>query len=97
VGQQAGVGQFGGVLRGRGLALDYQLREGVKQTVYTILAHVCNSDIDLASDTVTCHIASLRRKLRVGSRRPLIHTLPGNGYKIDLTEPSPITPTGATP
>jgi DNA-binding response OmpR family regulator len=50
-----------------------------------ILEHVWDMDGDPFSNTIESHISSLRRKIDPPGRRKLIHTVPGRGYKADLT------------
>ena len=49
-----------------------------------LMEHVWNTAMDPFSNTIESHILSLRKKIDVGSRRKLIHTVPGVGYKIGL-------------
>lgn len=49
-----------------------------------IMDNVWDYNADPFSNTIETHIACLRRKLRVGHSRPLIHTFTGRGYKLGL-------------
>lgn len=48
-----------------------------------LMEHVWNDDIDPFSNTIEAHILNLRKKIDAGTKRKLIHTVPGRGYKID--------------
>jgi len=47
-----------------------------------ILEHVWDMNADPFSNTIESHILSLRRKIEFNSKRKLIHTVSGRGYKI---------------
>lgn len=47
-----------------------------------ILEHVWEKDIDPFSNTIEAHILTLRKKIEHPKKRKLIHTVPGQGYKI---------------
>ena len=47
-----------------------------------ILEHVWDMNADPFSNTIESHILSLRRKVEFNSKRKLIHTVSGRGYKI---------------
>ena len=49
-----------------------------------LMEHVWNMAMDPFSNTIESHILSLRKKIDVGSRRKLIHTVSGVGYKLGL-------------
>ncbi len=51
-----------------------------------IMEHAWDMNIDPFSNTIDAHIVSLRRKISVGGKRKLIHSIHGRGYKID-TQP----------
>lgn len=51
-----------------------------------ILEHVWDMEGDPFSNTIESHISSLRRKVDLPGRRKLIHTIPGRGYKADLSK-----------
>ena len=66
--------------------LEYLLKH--KGTVVSrgmIMEHVWNADSDPFSNTIESHILNVRRKIDYISKRKLIHTIPGRGYKIDAT------------
>lgn len=66
--------------------LEYLLRNAHRPVSRgMILEHVWDQTADPFSNTIETHILNLRRKLDRGSRRKLIHTLPGRGYKIGLS------------
>ena len=70
------------------MVLAYLLRNrGSVVTRDMLLEHVWSQEVDPLSNTVTAHVRSLRRKLDNGTK-PLIHTIAGTGYKIDLAEPA---------
>jgi len=48
-----------------------------------LMEHVWNSEIDPFSNTIEAHILNLRKKIDVGSKKKLIHTVPGRGYKME--------------
>lgn len=48
-----------------------------------IMEHVWNDETDPFSNTIESHILNLRKKID-SKRRPLIHNIPGRGYKIDV-------------
>jgi len=63
--------------------LEYLLRsQGAVLSRSMMLEHVWNMDTDPFSNTIESHILSLRRKIDLGGKRKLIHTVPGVGYKL---------------
>ncbi len=48
-----------------------------------IMEHVWNIESDPFSNTIEAHILNLRKRIRGGNKRELIHNVPGRGYKID--------------
>lgn len=48
-----------------------------------LMEHVWNSEIDPFSNTIEAHILNLRKKIDKESKRKLIHTVPGRGYKME--------------
>lgn len=46
-----------------------------------LMEEVWEKDLDPFSNTIETHIVNLRRKIDAG-RKPLIHTVPGRGYKL---------------
>lgn len=66
--------------------LEYLVRhKGIVLTRAMIMEHVWDVQADVFSNTIETHILNLRRKIDRGSKRKLIHTVPGRGYKIDET------------
>lgn len=57
-------------------------QDGVVATRGAIMEHVWDINGDLFSNTIEAHVLSLRKKVDAGNKRPLIHTVPGRGYKI---------------
>jgi DNA-binding response OmpR family regulator len=51
-----------------------------------LMEHVWDMSIDPFSNTIESHILSLRKKIDMEDEKKLIYTLPGRGYKIDLSE-----------
>ncbi|MEI6238083.1 MAG: response regulator transcription factor [bacterium] len=51
-----------------------------------IMEHVWNADSDPFSNTIEAHILNLRKKIRGGNKKELIHNIPGRGYKIEEKE-----------
>lgn len=49
-----------------------------------IMEHVWNDETDPFSNTIESHILNLRKKID-SKRKPLIHNVPGRGYKIDVS------------
>lgn len=49
-----------------------------------LLEHVWDEMTDPFSNTIEAHIMSLRRKIKLKNSPPLIHTVPGSGYKLSL-------------
>ncbi len=49
-----------------------------------LLEHVWDEMTDPFSNTIEAHIMSLRRKIKRKNSPPLIHTVPGSGYKLSL-------------
>jgi two-component system, OmpR family, response regulator len=50
----------------------------------SIMEHVWDRRGDLFSNTIETHILNLRKKLEIGSKKKLIHTIPGRGYRLSL-------------
>jgi len=68
------------------MVLAYLLRNrGSVVTRDMLLEHVWSQEVDPSSNTVSVHIRSLRRKL-ANAAKPLIRTVAGTGYEIDLDE-----------
>jgi DNA-binding response OmpR family regulator len=67
------------------MLLEYLLRN--RSAVVTrgmLIEHVWDMHLDPFSNTIDAHILSLRKKLNVGTKRKLIHTVPGRGYKMEV-------------
>ncbi len=56
--------------------VDYVVTRGM------IMEHVWERDVDPFSNTIEAHILSLRKKIERPGRQKLIHTIPGQGYKL---------------
>lgn len=64
--------------------LEYMMKnEGKVLSRASIMEHVWNEDSDPFSNTIEAHIMNLRKKIRGGNQRKLIHNIPGRGYKIE--------------
>lgn len=50
-----------------------------------LMEHVWDDDLNPFSNTIEAHILNLRKKIDASSRKKLIHTVPGRGYKIDTS------------
>jgi DNA-binding response OmpR family regulator len=69
------------------MLLAYLLRHrGTVVSRGMILEHVWDMNGDPFSNTIESHISSLRRKVDLPGRKKLIHTVPGRGYKADLSK-----------
>ena len=67
--------------------LEYFLRNQNRLITRATLAdQIWNIDFDRRSNVVDVYISYLRKKLDVGSGRPLIHTLRGAGYVLKVEE-----------
>ncbi len=67
------------------LLLEYFMRNlGNVLSRGLIMEHVWNIDTDPFSNTIEAHVLNLRKKIDAGKKK-LIHTVPGRGYKMDLT------------
>lgn len=67
--------------------LEYFLRNQNRLiTRATMADQIWNIDFDRRSNVVDVYISYLRKKLDVGSSRPLIHTLRGAGYVLKVEE-----------
>lgn len=65
--------------------LEYMLKNRGKVLARSvIMEHVWDANADPFSNTIESHMMNLRRKINIPNKRPLIHTIPGRGYKIDL-------------
>ncbi len=59
--------------------------KGVVVTRGMIMEHIWDLDLDPFSNTIETHVLNLRRKIEHPEKTKLIHSVPGRGYKIDLT------------
>ncbi|HLD31580.1 MAG TPA: response regulator transcription factor [Patescibacteria group bacterium] len=67
------------------MLLEYLMRhQGLVLSRGMILEHVWDMNADPFSNTIESHILSLRKKIEI-KNRPLIHTIPGRGYKLEAT------------
>ncbi len=67
------------------MLLEYLIRnEGNVISRGTLLEHVWDLDVDVFSNTLEMHIASLRKKVDFEFATKLIHTIIGRGYKLGL-------------
>jgi DNA-binding response OmpR family regulator len=65
--------------------LEYMLRNPERVIARTaLIEHVWDIHADLFSNTLETHILNLRKKIESPSKRKLIHTVSGRGYKIAL-------------
>jgi DNA-binding response OmpR family regulator len=51
-----------------------------------IMEHVWDMTSDPFSNTIESHVLSLRKKMDSDPKKKLIYTVPGRGYKIDVTQ-----------
>lgn len=66
------------------MLLEFLLRhQGCVATRSMLIDHVWDSSVDTFSNTIESHILSLRRKIERSTRKKIIQTVPGRGYKID--------------
>lgn len=64
--------------------LEYLARvQGTVVSRSTIMEHVWDIEGDVFSNTIEAHILNLRKKLATITKRKLIHTVSGRGYKLD--------------
>jgi DNA-binding response OmpR family regulator len=67
---------------------EYQLLECLMQHPGDVVTRghmidtIWDSDIDQESNTIETHIMNLRRKVQTAGSNPIIHSVPGRGYKI---------------
>ena len=59
------------------------INKGIVLSRSMIMEHVWDMSADPFSNTIESHIVSLRKKIDAPSRKKLIHTVQGRGYKID--------------
>jgi len=60
-------------------------RQGAVVSRSMLIEHVWNMERDLFSNTIEAHILNLRKKLGARTSAKLIHTVPGRGYKIEVS------------
>lgn len=69
------------------MLLEYLLKnKGVVMSRGLIMEHVWDMNADLFSNTIEAHISNLRKKIDLKGMKPLIHTIPGRGYKVDTVK-----------
>lgn len=69
------------------ILLEYLMRnKGKVVSRGMIMDHVWDSGADPFSNTIEAHILNLRKKIDVGFKKKLIHSVPGRGYKIDISK-----------
>jgi len=69
------------------ILLEYLMRnKGKVLSRGMIMEHVWDSAADPFSNTIEAHILNLRKKMDVGFKKKIIHSVPGRGYKIDVTK-----------
>lgn len=67
--------------------LKYLMRnKGIVLSRSMIMENVWDTNTDPFSNTIESHIMSLRKKVDKPGKKKLIHTVPGRGYKIELTK-----------
>ncbi len=65
--------------------LEYLMRhQGAVVSRGMIMEHVWNAESDPFSNTIEAHILNVRKKVDMSKRKPLIHTVPGRGYRINV-------------
>lgn len=68
------------------MLLEYLLKnQGIVLSRGMIMEHVWDMDTDPFSNTIESHILSLRKKINYKGKKKFIQTVPGRGYKIDLS------------
>ena len=64
--------------------LEYMMgKPGIVLSRGMILEHVWNRESDPFSNTIEAHILNLRKKVDT-SKKKMIKTLPGRGYKLEI-------------
>lgn len=67
------------------MLLEYLMRRPNQLITRThIMEHVWDMNADVWSNTLEAHVCELRKRLDVGNRRKLIHTVQGRGYRLCL-------------
>ncbi|MES2225843.1 MAG: response regulator transcription factor [Patescibacteria group bacterium] len=83
--KRGGVGIY--LTRKEFMLLEYLMRnQGNVLSRGMIMEHVWDMTSDPFSNTIESHILSLRRKIDTPKHTKLIYTVPGRGYKIDLSQ-----------
>lgn len=68
------------------MMLEYFMQnQGAVLSRSMILEHVWDTTVDPFTNTIDSHIMSLRRKIGGVSKKTLIHTVIGKGYRMDLS------------
>jgi two-component system, OmpR family, response regulator len=68
------------------MLLEYLMRnQGAVLSRGMILEHVWDAANDPFSNTIESHVMTLRKKLEGPDSLKLIHTIPGRGYKLDIS------------
>ena len=69
------------------MLLNYLMRNhGMTITRGQILEHVWDGEADSTSNTVETLVKRLRQKIDRNAKKPLIHTVYGTGYKLDVAD-----------
>jgi len=69
------------------MLMEYLVRnQGSVMSRGMIMEHVWDMMNDPFSNTIESHILSLRRKIDTPDQLKLIYTVPGRGYKVDLSQ-----------
>ncbi|HEY0908499.1 MAG TPA: response regulator transcription factor [Candidatus Paceibacterota bacterium] len=64
--------------------IEYLMRQsGNVVSRAALMEHVWNEELDPFSNTIEAHILNLRKKIDATSKRKLIQTVPGRGYRIE--------------
>jgi len=65
--------------------LEYLIKQqGAVVSRGAIMEHVWNAESDPFSNTIEAHILNLRRKVDTSTKKKLIETVPGRGYRINV-------------
>lgn len=66
--------------------LEYLMRhKGTVVSRSMIMEHVWNAESDPFSNTIEAHILNVRKKIDNVKKKRLIHTVPGRGYKVEVS------------
>lgn len=83
--KRAGKGIY--LTRKEFMLLEYLMRNlGNVLSRGMIMEHVWDMTSDPFSNTIESHVLSLRKKVDTNPERKLIYTVPGRGYKIDVSQ-----------